>query len=88
MLDKKFSTRFKKDLKRYEHNKEILKELNDILKMLLSKTKLSEKYKDHPLTGNHFTYKECHVKPDVLLIYKTDEQILYLSRIGSHAELF
>lgn len=88
MLERKFSTRFKKDLKKYEHKKEIIKEFNEILKLLLSNTKLPEKYKDHDLSGNYVNYRECHVKPDVLLIYKTDEQLLYLYRIGSHSELF
>jgi mRNA interferase YafQ len=88
MLDKKFSTRFKKDLKKYEHKKEILKEFNDVLKMLLSRKKLPEKYKDHDLSGNFVEYRECHVKPDVLLIYKSNEKLLYLYRIGSHSDLF
>lgn len=88
MLDRKFSTRFKKDLKKFEHKKEVLKELNEVLKLLLSKTKLPEKYKDHDLSGNYVDYRECHIKPDVLLIYKTDHRLLYLHRIGSHSELF
>lgn len=88
MLDRKYSTRFKKDLKRYEHNREVVKELNEVLKLLLSKMKLPEKYKDHDLSGNYISYRECHVKPDVLLIYKTEENLLYLHRIGSHSELF
>ena len=88
MIDRKFSTRFKKDLKKYEHRKEIIKEFNEVLKLLLSKTKLPEKYKDHDLAGNYINYRECHVKPDVLLIYKIDEQLLYLYRIGSHSEIF
>lgn len=88
MLDKKFSTRFKKDLKKYEHKKEVIKEFNQILKLLLAKDKLPEKYKDHYLSGNYIDYRECHVKPDVLLIYKIDEKLLYLHRIGSQSELF
>jgi mRNA interferase YafQ len=88
MLDKKFSTRFKKDLKRYEHRKDVLKEFNEVLKFLLSQTELPEKYKDHDLSGNFVNYRECHIKPDILLIYKIDERLLYLYRIGSHSELF
>lgn len=88
MLDRKFSTRFKKDLKRYEDKKEVIKEFNEVLKLLLSRKKLPEKYRDHDLSGNYVNYKECHVKPDVLLIYKIDEQLLYLHRIGSHSELY
>ena len=88
MLDRKFSTRFKKDLKKYQHKKEILKEFNEILKLLLARKKLPEKYKDHELSGQYITCRVCHVKPDVLLIYKGEKQLLYLYRIGSHAELF
>lgn len=50
--------------------------------------KLPEKYRDHSLAGDYHGYRECHIKPDVLLIYRTDEQCLYLARIGSHSELF
>ena len=88
MLEKKFSTRFKKDLKKYAHNKEVIRELGEILKILLSKTKLPEKYRDHDLSGEYVRHRECHVKPDVLLIYRTNDQLIYLYRIGSHSELF
>ncbi|PJD98316.1 MAG: type II toxin-antitoxin system mRNA interferase toxin, RelE/StbE family [Parachlamydia sp.] len=88
MLERKFSTRFKKDLKKYEHKKEVIKELNEVLKLILSKKKLPEKYKDHDLSGSYVSNKECHIKPDVLLIYQVDERLLYLYRIGSHSELF
>lgn len=88
MLEKKFSTRFKKDLKKYEHKMEVIKEFHEVLKMLLSGSKLPDKYKDHNLSGNYVKYRECHIKPDVLLIYQFNEQILYLDRIGSHSELF
>lgn len=43
---------------------------------------------DHPLTGNWVSHRECHVKNDLLLIYKTNNEFLYLSRFGSHSELF
>lgn len=88
MLDRKFSTRFTKDLKKYEHRKEVIGELNEVLKLLLSQLKLPEKYKDHHLTGNYIEYRECHLKPDVLLMYKSNGKVLYLYRIGSHSELF
>lgn len=88
MLDKKFSVRFKKDLKRFEHRKEVLKILNEVLGILLSQRKLPEKYKDHELTGSYISYRECHLKPDALLVYKVRDQLLYLYRIGSHSDLF
>lgn len=88
MLKRKFSTRFKKDLMKYEHKKEIIKEFNEILKLLLVEEELPKKYKDLDLSGNYVNYRECHVKPDVLLIYKIENQELYIYRIGSHSELF
>lgn len=88
MLNRKLSTRFKTDLKRYEHKKEVIKELNEVLKVLLSGAKLPEKYKDHSLSGNYADYRECHIKPDVLLVYRVGKDLLYLFRLGSHSELF
>lgn len=88
MLNKRFSTKFKGDLKKYQYNKSILKEFNDVLKMLIKQQKLPEKFRDHDLSGNYKGYREYHVKPDVLLVYRTDAEILYLYRIGSHSELF
>jgi mRNA interferase YafQ len=50
---------------------------------------LPEKFHDHPLTGEYTNHRECHLKPDLLLIYKKpDEQTLRLVRIGSHSEVF
>jgi len=83
-----YSARFKKDFKKFKHNPHVTNALNDVLNMLLHKTKLPEKYSDHQLGGPYVRYRECHIKPDVLLIYRTDEKFLYLSRIGSHSELF
>ena len=88
MLEPDYGTRFKKDLKKYQHKKKVLKELDEVLAMLLAEKKLPEKYVDHPLTGDRFGSRECHVKPDVLLIYNVNGNVLYLSRIGSHSELF
>jgi mRNA interferase YafQ len=82
------STKFKKDYKKLT-----LIEKN-LLKIVVSKLargeKLSEKYKDHKLIGNYLNYRECHIKPDLLLIYKIDNDVLKLSlsRISSHSQLF
>lgn len=80
--------RFKKDLKKYEFNKPVKKELDTVLAYLVGKKKLPEKYLDHALTGCYIGFRECHVRPDVLLIYWVDDEYLYLTRIGSHSELF
>lgn len=50
---------------------------------------LPEKYRDHPLGGNWKDHRECHLKPDLLLIYKkSDDETLRFIRMGSHSELF
>ena len=88
MLKPEPSHRFKKDLKKYQHNKAVKEAFDVVLKLLVKEEKLPEKYLDHPLSGNYIGCRECHLKPDTLLIYWTDDEIVYLSRIGSHSELF
>lgn len=80
------STAFKRDFKKHG---EIESALIEVLYKLLNDEALPEKYRDHSLTGDWHGYRECHVKPDLLLIYKqSDENILRLARLGSHSELF
>ncbi len=60
-----------------------------ILKLLLVDEPLPENNRDHALSGDWTGYRECHVKPDLLLIYrKPDADTLRLARLGSHSELF
>jgi mRNA interferase YafQ len=54
----------------------------------MNKKELTEKYRDHLLCGNYKGYRECHIKPDVLLVYRIEGSHLHLARIASHAELF
>ena len=64
--------------------------LKNIIILLAQNTELEEKYKDHTLTGNFKDLRECHVKPDLLLIYKIDDNILELAlvQVGNHSSLF
>lgn len=87
MLKIKNTRRFKKDLKKYQNQLSVLVELDTVLKCLSRGGKLDVKYYDHPLTGNWINHRECHVKPDVLLIYLLGKETIYLERFGSHAEL-
>ena len=61
-----------------------------IIDQLAIPAPLPPKHKDHALSGNYHQYRECHILPDLLLIYYQDEinQELHLYRIGSHAQLF
>jgi len=86
----KYSNRFKKDLKLYKHDKKTLLELEVVLNILAKGKKLPEKNHNHPLIGEFKGCFECHIKPDILLIYKIEKEelIVLLLRIGSHSELF
>ncbi|MCX7115129.1 MAG: type II toxin-antitoxin system YafQ family toxin [Gammaproteobacteria bacterium] len=80
------STAFKRDFKKHG---DIDTALIDVLYKLIHDETLPEKYRDHGLTGNWLGYRECHIKPDLLLIYKKlDQNMLLLSRLGTHSELF
>jgi addiction module toxin, RelE/StbE family len=59
-----------------------------VLQCLVTGEKLEIKHRPHKLTGNYNGYMECHIKPDVLLIYQITDDELYLYRIGSHSSLF
>ncbi|MEA3523282.1 MAG: type II toxin-antitoxin system YafQ family toxin [Campylobacterota bacterium] len=60
----------------------------DIVYNLLSDVKLEDKYKDHQLKGSMKDFRECHIKPDLLLVYIIEDNTLKLVDIGSHSELF
>lgn len=64
--------------------------LQDVVDILIKEEQLPEKYKDHKLKGTYTGYRECHLAPDWLLIYKLDKDklILTLTRTGGHSDLF
>lgn len=90
MLKIVVSNRFKKDLKLAHKRGCDMQLLNSIVTKLANEEPLPEKYKDHNLSGDYVGYRECHVQPDWLLIYKTyeEELVLLLYRTGSHSDLF
>lgn len=88
MLKIELTNAIKKDLRKYKHQKEVLLELQEIIEFLAKKKSLPTKHRDHNLTGNWINHRECHVKNDALLIYKVEDDILFLTRFGSHSELF
>lgn len=83
---------FKRDYKReakgrYRSTLDV--DLRHVLIALATDQPLDAKYRDHDLSGDWAGYRECHVKPDLLLIYrKADVNTLKLARLGSHSELF
>lgn len=86
MLKIKYHSSFKSDYKRIKKRGYDTK----VIIMLSEERKLPEAYCDHNLTGNFKGFRECHITPDWLLVYKTDkkELILYLTRTGTHSDIF
>lgn len=84
------TSRFKKDLKNIKKRDYDLSLLGAVVDTLAAGEALPEKNKDHKLTGKYETCRECHIAPDWLLIYEISEGelILYLTRTGSHSDLF
>ena len=85
------TTQFKKDYKREKKGKyrEVLETLFiEVLVALANDNELAEKHRDHALTNNWNDHRDCHIKPDLILIYrKPDINTLQLVRLGSHSEL-
>lgn len=85
-----YTTRFKKEYKAAKKRGYDITLLKEIIALLAAGKPLPEKNKDHALTGRWAGFRECHILPDWLLIYKIEKDllILALSRTGSHADLF
>ncbi|MCC6323206.1 type II toxin-antitoxin system YafQ family toxin [Candidatus Nomurabacteria bacterium] len=91
MYQKIFSKKFKKSMRKIVYSGTIRREeIESVLDMLARGDRLTEKYQDHALQGSFEGFRECHVRPDLLLIYKKENEllILLLINIGSHSELF
>lgn len=90
MLEIRASNRFRKDLKLIARCGLDLDLLDAVVMKLCSLEPLEPKYRDHPLTGDYVGFRECHILPDWLLIYRIEEGELYLflSRTGTHSDLF
>lgn len=82
---------FKKDYKREakgQYRTTLERDFIAVITSLASNSPLALKYRDHPLTGEWKDHRDCHVKPDLVLIYrKPDADTLQLVRLGSHSEL-
>ena len=90
MLEIVLSNQFKKDLKSAHKRGLNLDLLNRVVDLLASQQPLPAKYRDHELTGDYKGFRECHIQPDWLLVYRIDsgELMLFLARTGTHADLF
>lgn len=90
MLTIKYQAAFKKDYKRIVKRGYDMRLLEKVIKLLANQKPLPEKNRDHQLSGDYAGCRECHITPDWLLIYEVadEELILYLTRTGSHSDLF
>ncbi len=86
VLHNKFEKEFKKHRNKLAF--EDLKTLFYIIDKLQQDIILEQQYKDHQLKGTFQGYRECHVKPDLLLVFTKKENLLILARLNSHSELF
>jgi mRNA interferase YafQ len=82
------TSQFKKDFKRFRNKLEIETLLKPVLDALMHGKPLDAKYRDHALKGGYAGCHECHLKPDLLLIYADYGEEIRLHRLGSHSELF
>ena len=84
------TSRFQKDLKRIAKRGYNTELLTAVIKKLANGEPLAQKHRDHALTGDYAGCRECHITPDWLLIYEisNDTLLLYLTRTGTHSDLF
>ena len=85
-----FTKKMKKDLKLMKKRGKDISMLTDVLDILSCGQKLAERYREHQLSGDKTDFRECHIEPDWLLIYRIekDKLILTATETGTHADLF
>jgi mRNA interferase YafQ len=92
MRELEFTNRYLKDLRLARKRNLPEEELNAVIKKLATDENLEQKHKDHPLKGKYTDLRECHIRPDWLLVYKKEDtenlSLLYLMRTGTHSDLF
>ncbi len=82
------STAFKKDVKRADKRGKDMAKLRAVILLLIEGAPLDQHHRDHPLKGEWHGYRDLHVEPDWVLIYKVTEAELLLARTGTHSDLF
>ncbi|MGC8535157.1 MAG: type II toxin-antitoxin system YafQ family toxin [Rhizomicrobium sp.] len=83
-----WSSRFKRDIRKAEKRGKDMRKLKTVLSLLLEQTPLPVSYKDHPLKGDWKGWRDLHIEPDWLLLYRIDGDELQLARTGTHSDLF
>jgi mRNA interferase YafQ len=89
LLEIKYSSRFKKDYKKLKYSGRYnIKSLDILMEKKAGQIPLDQSNEDHQLQGYFSDFRECHIEPDWLLIYKLDVNYVTFTRTGSHSELF
>lgn len=88
MLTPVRTSQFKRDVKRIQKRDKDMAKLRDLLGLLLEQKPLPDAYQDHALRGNWKGYRDAHIEPDWLLLYRAVGDELQLARTGSHADIF
>ena len=90
MMTLETTTQFRKDYKRVKKRGYNMKLLQSVIDTLLAGLPLDPKHRDHQLSGDMQKYRECHVLPDWLLVYRIEQNqlVLVAARTGTHADLF
>lgn len=88
MLDIIFTNQFKKDFRLCKKRGYNMALIHSVIQTLSIPEPLDSKYRNHSLSGNYASKKECHITPDWLLIYQVTNDTLLLYRTGTHSDLF
>ena len=88
MLKVKESQQFRRDAKACAKRRKNMGRFEEVLDILRIPANLPPKFRDHTMVGDYVGYRECHVEPDWLLLYRYDEDGLFLYRMGTHSDLF
>ena len=88
MLAVRQAAAFRRDVRRLGRRGAGLARLENVVAQLAAKKPLEPRHRDHPLSGDWKSFRDCHVEPDWILIYKVEGNERQLARTGSHADLF
>ena len=88
MLQPDYTNKFKKDYKQSIKRNLDISLIDAVICDLINEIPLDKKHNDHALSGNYDGYRECHIKPDWLLIYQIGNGIIVFERTGTHSDLF
>lgn len=88
MLTPRLSGQFKRDVRKAEKRGKDTAKLRTLIALLIEEKPLPERYRDHPLKGDWVGFRDAHIEPDWLLIYRVADDELQLARTGTHSDLF